>query len=430
MLLDSIDITLPAHPNAVGDSKASSLPTQIWPRNKRGIGEAVRKAAAQAPWQWPAKTQFFLSDPHADADAFEDSLIMSGSVYRTPNHALALTEAGRSGVFIIGGDCLDKGPSNLKLLKSIRRLMNLGARVELLAGNHDARLLMGLKALSPAADVRSSHMFVRMGAKVIPLLVEVYQQYAEAICALEAPSAKQCRKELFPSEDWFRQFPKQAKGLMSAEAVDKEMDRIQRKLDTFEDQCKSAGLSIRQVYATAHCCRALFLSSWGEFAWFYQNMKLLHREGAFLFLHAGLDDAMAQMLEQYSIDEINALYRDQVDASLFEFYYGSLANSMRTKYRSVDKPLTSGGVRRLNRMGIHAVVHGHRNRTNGQRIALRKGLIHIEGDITLDRNSRRKEGMKGSGMGATIIRPEGCVIGLSSDYPYAKLFEPNRYLLC
>lgn len=40
-----------------------------------------------------------------------------------------LTKLGRQATFIIGGDCFDKGPHNLKLLRAIRRLIELDARV-------------------------------------------------------------------------------------------------------------------------------------------------------------------------------------------------------------------------------------------------------------------------------------------------------------
>ena len=106
----------------------------------------------------------------------------------------------------------------------------------------------------------------------------------------------------------------------------------------------------------------------------------------------------------------------------------ALANTLRTKYHDVYMPLSHHGVERAYRQGVHAVVHGHRNRTNGQRIMLRQGMIHIESDITMDCNSRKKEGLDGYGAGVTIIRPEGRVIGISTDYPYAKIFEPENYI--
>ena len=59
---------------------------------------------------------------------------------------------------------------------------------------------------------------------------------------------------------------------------------------------------------------------------------------------------------------------------------------------------------------------------------LRQGMIHIESDITMDRNTRKKEGLDGYGAGVTIIRPEGQVIGISTDYPHAKVFQPDDYI--
>jgi hypothetical protein len=82
----------------------------------------------------------------------------------------------------------------------------------------------------------------------------------------------------------------------------------------------------------------------------------------------------------------------------------------------------------LRRAGIHAVVHGHQSREGGQRLALRAGLLHIECDITLDENSRRRAGLPGPGAGATLISPEGRVMGISSDHPRPKLFDPYTCL--
>ena len=70
---------------------------------------------------------------------------------------------------------------------------------------------------------------------------------------------------------------------------------------------------------------------------------------------------------------------------------------LRTKYRKTDPLLTHKGVKRMHRMGIHAVVHGHVSQTNGQRINLRSGLLHFQCDVTLDKNSRIKAGLPGYG---------------------------------
>ena len=93
---------------------------------------------------------------------------------------------------------------------------------------------------------------------------------------------------------------------------------------------------------------------------------------------------------------INRKFRKQMYRDPFDFYYGPMANIIRTKYRPVDRPLTRQGVKLLRKKsGVHAIVHGHRNLLHGQRVMLRKGIVNFECDTTLDRNSRAKEGLEG-----------------------------------
>jgi len=216
--------------------------------------------------------------------------------------------------------------------------------------------------------------------------------------------------------------------MMPDQGIEREVIRLRKKIVDFEKACSDADLSLRDVYATACKCRELFLEPEGKFAWFFRDMQLLYREGSFLFIHAGLDDRITSLIEEESIGYLNRLFRWQIKHDLFEFYYGPLANTMRTKYREVDMPLTHRGVKRANRQGVHAIVHGHRNNTNGQRIILRQGMVHIESNITMDRNTRKKQGLDGYGVGVTIIQPEGRIIGISTDYAYAKVFETENYL--
>ena len=70
------------------------------------------------------------------------------------------------------------------------------------------------------------------------------------------------------------------------------------------------------------------------------------------------------------------------------------------------------------------IVHGHRNLLQGQRIMLRKGIINFECDTTMDRGSRKKESLPGTGASVTIFKREGIVVGVSSDYPKIKVFDP------
>jgi hypothetical protein len=396
---------------------------------ERALGLALTQAVSYTPWKWPKRPIYFLADPHADAEAFNASLVASGGVRKTgPGYFdIKLTKPGRKALFIIGGDCMDKGPSSLEVLRSVRNFMRTGARVKLLVGNHDIRLLMGLRAMTLKRNTLTEHFFVRMGPKVVPLLKEIHTEYLAGRKKLRGvPDERTCRQALYPSSDWFDEFPKKAARSMSKAGIEREITRMRKKIKIFEKTCDEAGLSLRDVYATAQKCTELFLKPGGEFAWFYRDMQLAYREGSFLFIHAGLDDQITSLIEKKSVRHLNRLYKKQIKRDLFDFYYGPLANTMRTKYRDVDKPLSRQGVERAYRQGIHVIVHGHRNITNGQRIMLRRGMIHIESDITMDRNSRRKEGLEGYGAGVTIVDRKR-IIGISTDYPHAKIFEPENY---
>lgn len=390
------------------------------------LESVITKLNTLTPWQWPTKPVLFITDLHADAQALTDSLSEVG-VY----HHNQITELGRHIQLIIGGDCLDKGPSNLELLDRIKTLKDQGATLHLLAGNHDMRLLMGLRSLRlrriQPNDPGNQHLFVRMGHKAIPLFQEVYQRFRPSVAALleTTPSEADCRSQLYPPDSWFETFPNYAQAFLNPHAIEKEVRRMKEKVASFAADCQALGMTLREVYAAARFCDQLFLESGGTYAWFFQDMQLLHREGSFLFLHAGLDDEMVELITQHSPAYVNTLFTETTRSDLFEFYYGTLANSMRTKYRIQDRPLTEAGVSALNHAGVYAIVHGHRSNVDGQQLRVRHGLLHIESDITLNQNCRQKSNIATPGSGATLILPEGKILGISQDYPAIKVFTPH-----
>ena len=390
--------------------------------------QEMHKAIGGEPWKWPKRTLYFISDMHADADAFMASLVASGGVEKTGprDKDFKLTGAGRKARFIIGGDCFDKGPSTLRLLDVVRRLIDCGADIQLLAGNHDVRMMIGIKSVGMEPNPRTDHFFIRMGPKMVPFLTEIRDRYLQGKDALHGiPDSRECRRQLYPPKSWFREFPQLAVWAMPEKTIEREVQKLRKKMKIFEADCEKAELSIRMVYAAARKWQQLFLSSKGEYAWFYKRMKLGCREGSFIFVHAGIDDRAAKLISEKGMKHINRKFRKQMYRDPFDFYYGSMANIIRTKYRPVDMPLTRHGVKLLRKKsGVHAIVHGHRNLLHGQRIMLRKGMVNFECDTTLDCNSRKKEGLAGQGAAVTIFRPEGLVMGVSTDYPYIKVFEP------
>jgi len=211
---------------------------------------------------------------------------------------------------------------------------------------------------------------------------------------------------------------------MPDQTVERELKRMKKKWEQFASELEKAGMSMRMAYAAAIKWRRLFLHKKGEFAWFFRDMALTHREGSFLFIHAGLDDRIAQVIQDKGLKTLEKTFRAQLLGDPFEFYYGPLANMIRTKYRPVDMPLTAYGAKLVHDMGIHAVVHGHLNLLNGQRIMLRRGIVNFQCDSTMDRNTRKKEGLSGYGAAVTIIDPDKRVVGISRDFPRHKVFEP------
>jgi hypothetical protein len=419
----------------------ASLPeqAQVWMLGKQlsvkkdryhsaAYAEELRKAIGPDPWDWPKHTLYFISDVHADADAFIASLVASGGIAKTgaQDKDFKLTREGAKARFLIGGDCFDKGPSTLRLLRVIRLLIDRGADVKLLAGNHDIRMLIGMKSVGAEPDPRTDHFFIRMGPKMVPFLAEIREHYLMGKNALrDIPNTRECRRKLYPPKSWFREFPQLAAWVMPEATIAREVKRLRKKMKVFEADCERAGLSLRMVYAAAKKWQELFLHPGGEYAWFFQSMKLGRREGSFIFVHAGIDDRMARLISEKGMKHINREFRKQMYRDPFDFYYGPMANIIRTKYRPVDMPLTRLGVKLLrNKSAVHAIVHGHRNLLHGQRVMLRKGMVNFECDTTLDRNTRAKEGLAGAGAAVTIFRPEGVVLGISSDYPYIKVFEP------
>ncbi|MEN8177800.1 MAG: metallophosphoesterase family protein [Pseudomonadota bacterium] len=395
------------------------------------LHDELRRVLQRDNWKWPKRLIYFFSDLHADTDAFIASLVASGGIKKTGprDKDFKLTKDGQKALFVIGGDCFDKGPSSIRLLQAIRLLMKRKADVRILAGNHDVRMMLGMKALDLPPDPRTDHFFIRMGPKVVPFLKEVYDRYLDNESIIHTiPGRRECRRKLFPSKRWFNEFPRAAAWVMPDSGIDREMKRLKTKMERFENDCLSAGMTLRMAYAAAKKWQRLFLHPKGEFYWFFEAMQLAYREASFLFIHAGLDDQIAQIIDHNGIKHLNREFRNKVKRDLFDFYYGPLANTIRTKYREVDRPLTLRGVESVRKRKIHAIVHGHLHLRYGQRITLRKGMINFECDATLDRNTRQREGVEVSGAAVTIIHPDGSVKGISADYPFIKVFKPSLLL--
>lgn len=387
--------------------------------------EAVEMYLTGKPWIWPGERVHLLCDVHADAEAFVRSLVASGGVERTgaADTDFGLTPQGQSATFLIAGDCLDKGPSNLRLLRALKHLIDLGARVVLLAGNHDMRAMVGM-CCAGNKNPLLAHLFVRMGSKAVPLFREIYDAYlSDAVLQEGLAEESRLHAELFPDATWYRTFPGLVSGIVADKKIEQELLRIREKTTDMERLCAKHDLSLVRVAAVVAKFRELFLEPGGEFAWFFERMQLVHRVGSVLFIHAGVDDSLAARVRTDGMDGINAWFRRLMRDDLFELYHGAIGNGFRTKYRDTDRPLTHRGVRDLHDAGVYAVVHGHRNILHGQRILFRQGMLNVECDASIDQNTRVLHGLHPIGAAVTTFCPDGRVVGISTDHPTVKVFD-------
>lgn len=393
------------------------------------VRASLRAAETHGAWQWPSEPVVFLSDTHADCESFLRSLTAAGVIRRdgTGPGEFHLTAFGRRARIVIGGDCLDKGPSNLDMLDGLAALIGTGAEIHLLAGNHDLRLRLAIRGLTGPRSVLTEHLFLRMGRKILPLLREIRDRLLPSDRLAALPNEAECRRRLLPSPGWSTAFPDAAASLLSDVAIASEMRKMRRKAERFDADIEEAGLTMREAYAAALHCERLFLAPDGSFGWFFLRMDAICRIGSLLFVHAGVDDEICALLARGGASAVNRRFREEDRLHPLAFYFGSVANLARTKYRESDKRLTGQGVATLHGLGIKMVVQGHVNNHAGQRLLVKNGLLHLEGDVTLDRTSRQLEGLTGVGCGATLIFPSGDVVGVSSDYPRAKHFHPERH---
>ncbi len=392
------------------------------------LSQALHHLSNPEHWRWPERLVLFFTDLHADAEAFSASLVASGVFARNgPQPSdLALKRPVDQFEIILGGDCLDKGPSNLQLLRLIRHLLDRQVQLTLLSGNHDLRLQLAIQSLDNPNCPRNGHFLLRLGSKVMPLCVELLSQYPLSAAERSSlPDEHSCEARLMPANDWPDQFRKGAADTLSPAQIELELERLTSRKQRFFAAASQAGLSFQQIYAAMHRWKQLFLQSDGEFHWFIQHQQLLCQRGSFLFVHAGCDDAIAQQLVEQDCDSLNTAFQEARQGEAFALYFGPLGNMLRTKYRRQDPQLSTRSSQDLITSGIHALVHGHRNLHHGQRITFRANMIHFECDSTLNSTSRKLEGLSGGGAAVTLIHPQGYVMGISSDYPSIKFFQPD-----
>jgi len=272
-----------------------------------------------------------------------------------------------------------------------------------------------------------------MGFKPLPLFKEIFNNYIKKKEKKKKKKfSKKCLKRIFPSKNWALKFSQIAQQKISQSSIEKDLKRTTQKIKNYKDWCAAEGLTLQQVCLAAKKWQQLFLQPEGEFYWFFKHLKLAEKQGSFFFVHAGVDDSSAKMIRKKGFKWLNKQFRKKLKTDLFDLYYGSLGNMIRTKYRNYDRHFSKKGALMMHNSAINVIVHGHRNLYHGQRLMLRNDMINFECDTSLDINTRKKEGLaQKKGASVTIIHPDKLILGISSDYPFIKVFAPELNLnLC
>lgn len=371
-------------------------------------------------WVWPEQTLYFFSDLHGDRKAFLNSLLATKEV-QFKKGKFKLSSKAKQSVFLIGGDLFDKGPSNLELLDLLKDFIDSGAQVEIIAGNHDIRTFVGIHYLGHKT-LKTSHLFTRMGGKSLTLFKEVFDRYED-----ELPACPHTHEELlelmFPDEEWLKQFPEFAKGIIHPDKLQKETKRIREKIAEIQVMTEGLGLTMQELWSSIQKSREIFLQPGGDYHWVFEKLELARIYGSFIFVHGGLDDTILEDIFSRDPEDLRNWFHDQLKEDAFDVYHGAIGNCFRTKYRNYDLPLTSKGVKKLHERGIFAIVHGHLNQKYGQRLIYREDMLHFQCDCSLDQNTRAKEDIPHQGAAVTIFKPKGVCEAISSDSDHVKVFS-------
>lgn len=364
----------------------------------------------------------FITDIHGDAESLVRSLIAGGLLKPISSIThLFWTEQGQKRRLVLGGDCFDKGPSTLVLLRLLKRIWQDKPDSIWLVGNHDLRFMLGMRALTQDYHPLHSHFFSRMGKKAIALLAEMHTE-----CPADFPVN---HPAYWVDAYWPQAFREQAKAHLGKRLAKKEIKQLHAKQADMQQACVKRFASERTFNQACSWAVAQFLLPEGEFADLIDRWQLHYVAGPYWFCHAGVNDAAIAIWQQGREQGRNLLETQYQQAwqtgDLFHLYYGPLGALMRTKYRKYDWPFTAQGAQQLKAAGIIGLVNGHRDSVQGQQLYVRQGLWNFDCDTQMNRHCRSRDGLSHNGWGITLFETHGRVTALSSDHAGARCFEPQ-----
>lgn len=375
-----------------------------------------------AGFEPPSHEVFVVGDTQGDPGALLRSLVLSGGVAKTgpEDLDLELTARGAAGHFVMLGDLLGRGPSNVRTLRILRGLKDLGADMRLLAGNEELRFALAMWGLGQP-DARYAHLMIRGGQQLLALLAEARDD--PAIDTDTPITESEARAMMLVDDRWFEGAPDWMDGVVPATQHHREIARLREKAAEFSLALEEGRWTLTGAASAAMGLRAACLE--GEFAWYFGSLSLLAQSGSTLFVHAGINDEVATWLAAEGLDRVNERFREGMSSAPLSTYHGALGSCVRTRYRISDARLGDDGLSRLESHGVRVLVHGHAAASDGAhqtgpRLGEHGRLLDVGCDVAINGYRRARQGRDATGAAAVLVRPDGLLCGLSTDLETAR----------
>lgn len=363
------------------DGKGPAVPPNTAPKESQESAEVLREREVIA-----------IPDIHGEANALLTSLKVSG--YIEPKEAKwdgewHLTEVGKKAHIVFTGDLLDRGSENIGVLEVVKKLRAEGARIEILAGNHEMILL---NTLSSSHQSDWLHWIGNGGGSVLKELGEHAHISTNAVTILDVlsylphmgkykknfaempPATASCAKLL----GWWKE--------NSSKITRTINDPTDQSIRSALEQASLTDADIAAFGKLQEQAKETFLV---QYRGMVESLNLMTIVDDVLYVHASLNEYWIDMLERKGIDGVNREFHTAIkDPKILSDMAGSTGKYGDVVWdRDLQKNLKKKPelVRRLKQLGIRMIVHGH-TETNGAQMHNTVDNLHIvNGDVSMYR---------------------------------------------
>lgn len=322
---------------------------------------------------------------------------------------IRLREKGLTGTVVQTGDFFDRGKDLLTMLEFIGILRENGVDFRMTAGNHD---LMALYAFSCPSVINADPEFYQLVKDTIRICSYEKgidpQQIANAVIRNDIIHNCNGNSHIHHADvlnfiNWYfeggRNFLKE----------------IQDPEHQYFDKHNP---SLRKQLEKAH--ELMFGDS--VYAETLQNLSVFEPIDDVLYLHAGIDDYWADIIEEKGLERINREFRDDIEEhNLKDYVFGMKRHAFWRRHSA----LTPHSAQVIKNLGFNAVVRGHDTMSSGQPESHTEyGIKIINIDI----------GIKFGRLGGAQITPDNQIEGftdkkrlLLGNLPPVKRIVPLKY---